>query len=85
METGSRELLAYSIGEFCDKHRISRSFFYKLASMGQSPVQMRVGAERGIARRRGMLPGGALPMITGCCSKTIDPFHEIIVSTVALC
>jgi hypothetical protein len=35
--------LALSIGEFCASHGISRATFYNLRTVGQGPVEMRVG------------------------------------------
>ena len=35
--------LAYSIGEFCRRHGISRAHFYNLSKIGEGPVVMRVG------------------------------------------
>ncbi len=33
---------AYSVPEFCEAHRISRSLFYTLKNEGQGPVTMKV-------------------------------------------
>jgi hypothetical protein len=35
---------AFTVPEFCSRHRISPAFFYKLRSQGQGPEVMRVGA-----------------------------------------
>jgi hypothetical protein len=34
---------AYSIGEFCHAHRISRSHYYNLKRLGQAPDEARAG------------------------------------------
>jgi hypothetical protein len=34
---------AYSISEFCESHRISESFYFKLKKQGRGPREMRVG------------------------------------------
>jgi hypothetical protein len=34
---------AYSIAEFCERHRISLPFYYKLRQQGITPVEFRVG------------------------------------------
>ena len=41
-----RQRLAYSINEWCDEHRISRSFYYELQKKNQGPKTMKVGARR---------------------------------------
>lgn len=38
--------IVYSISEFCEAHRISKAFYYKLAKEGRGPVVMRVGRRR---------------------------------------
>jgi hypothetical protein len=35
---------AYSVPEFCSRHRISPAFFYKLQARGEGPEIMRAGA-----------------------------------------
>jgi len=42
-ETQPTERKAFTIGEFCDAHRISRAFFYKLKAQGKGPRTMHVG------------------------------------------
>ena len=37
---------AFSIQEFCDAHRISRSRYYELKTQGLTPVEMVVGHRR---------------------------------------
>ena len=37
---------AFSIQEFCDAHRISRSRYYELKKQGMTPVEMIVGHRR---------------------------------------
>lgn len=34
---------SYSIDEWCERHGIARSFFYKLQSQGQAPRIFKVG------------------------------------------
>lgn len=34
---------SFSIGEWCELHGFSRSFFYKLASQGEAPKSFKVG------------------------------------------
>ena len=34
---------AFNIGEFCQRHGLSRAAFYKLGRIGQAPRIMRVG------------------------------------------
>jgi len=36
------EPLVLTVAEFCLRHRISRSFFYKLVKNGQGPALMRL-------------------------------------------
>jgi len=40
---------AFSIQEFCDAHRISRSKYYELKAQGLTPVEMKVGHRRMIS------------------------------------
>jgi excisionase family DNA binding protein len=35
---------AYSIAEFCERHRISHQLFYKLRAQGQMPATFNVGS-----------------------------------------
>jgi Helix-turn-helix domain len=44
------EFDAYSIGEFCARHRISRAMFYKLRRQGEGPMIMRVGTHIRISK-----------------------------------
>jgi hypothetical protein len=37
---------AYTIGEFCDAHRVSRSKLYQLWAAGAGPRFMQIGAKR---------------------------------------
>lgn len=37
---------AFSVGEFCRIHSISRAMFYKLAKIGMGPRTMKVGAKQ---------------------------------------
>jgi len=37
---------AFSIQEFCDAHRISRSRYYELKKQGLTPIEMIVGRKR---------------------------------------
>jgi predicted DNA-binding transcriptional regulator AlpA len=37
---------ASTIDEFCEQHRFSRAFFYKLQKAGKAPRVMHVGARR---------------------------------------
>jgi hypothetical protein len=41
---------AYSVGEFCVRHRISPQLFYKLKPQGLMPVTFNVGARVLISR-----------------------------------
>lgn len=41
-----RQRLAYSINEWCEEHRISRSFYYELQKKKQGPKTMKVGGRR---------------------------------------
>ena len=41
-----RDHLASSVDEFCEEHRISRSFYYDLLKKNQGPKTMKVGARR---------------------------------------
>jgi hypothetical protein len=41
---------AYSIGEFCARHRISAQLFYKLRPQGLMPATFRVGTRVLISR-----------------------------------
>jgi hypothetical protein len=41
---------AYSIGEFCARHRISPQLFYKLKPLGQMPATFNVGTRVLISR-----------------------------------
>jgi hypothetical protein len=41
---------AMSIPQFCRRHAISQSFFFKLRSMGLAPAMMKVGARVLISR-----------------------------------
>jgi predicted DNA-binding transcriptional regulator AlpA len=41
---------AYSVNEFCDSHRISRAYFYRLKKRGQAPQTMKVGSRTLISR-----------------------------------
>jgi hypothetical protein len=41
---------AYSVGEFCARHRISPQLFYKLRPLGLMPATFRVGARVLISR-----------------------------------
>ena len=36
---------AFSVIQFCERHGLSRSLFYKLQSMGQAPRVMRVAGQ----------------------------------------
>jgi hypothetical protein len=38
-----------TIAEFCDEHRFSRAFFYKLLKAGKAPRITRLGARRYIS------------------------------------
>ncbi len=40
------EQLAFSIAQFCERHNISRAFFYKLSKEGRGPAVMKVGRRR---------------------------------------
>ena len=44
VETEKR--VAFSVSEFCEAHRISRSLFYELRRNGLGPKEMKVGARR---------------------------------------
>ena len=56
LKTRARDIIgtpgpdAYDIDAFCEAHRISRSFFYKLIQAGKAPRLMRVGARVLISR-----------------------------------
>jgi hypothetical protein len=41
---------AYSVGEFCARHRISQQLFYKLKPQGLMPVTFNVGTRVLISR-----------------------------------
>ncbi len=41
---------AYSVPEFCEAHRISRTLFYALRKEGQGPVVMKVAGRTIISR-----------------------------------
>jgi len=41
---------AISIAEFCRRHGISQSFFFKLQAQGRAPRTLKIGARRLIAR-----------------------------------
>jgi hypothetical protein len=37
---------AFTVQEFCDSHRISRSRYYELKAQGLTPVEMKIGHRR---------------------------------------
>jgi hypothetical protein len=41
---------AYSIRQFCDRHNISESFFFRLRARGEGPAMIAVGKRRLITR-----------------------------------
>jgi hypothetical protein len=41
---------AYTIAEFCVKHRVGRAFYFKIKAQGIGPKEMRVGAKVLISR-----------------------------------
>jgi hypothetical protein len=41
---------AYSVQEFCERHRISRPFFYKLLAQGLGPRVLRLGSRTLVTR-----------------------------------
>ncbi len=41
---------AFSINEFCERHRISRQLFYRLKAMGLMPVTFKLGTRVLISR-----------------------------------
>jgi hypothetical protein len=41
---------AYSLTEFCQRHRISLQLFYKLVTQGQAPATFRVGTRVLVSR-----------------------------------
>jgi hypothetical protein len=41
---------AYSVGEFCRRHRISVAMFYKLRAQGLTPAEFKVGTRTLISR-----------------------------------
>jgi len=41
---------AYSIRQFCERHGISQSFFFKLQAQGRAPRTLKIGARRLISR-----------------------------------
>ena len=41
---------AYSLSEFCQRHRISLQLFYKLVTQGQAPATFRVGTRVLVSR-----------------------------------
>jgi len=43
-KTGPPDPDAYSIAEFCERHRISIALFYKLKTQGLAPPTFKVGA-----------------------------------------
>ena len=67
---------AFSIQEFCDAHRISRSRYFELKKLGLTPVEMKVGhrclisfeaaarwrAEREAVTRQPERSGGGAPV-----------------------
>jgi hypothetical protein len=40
----------FTVPEFCDSHRISQAFYYKLKKMGIAPTTMKVGNRTLISR-----------------------------------
>ena len=44
------EPITFTIQEFCEQHRISRSFYYELQRKGLGPAEMKVGRRRLISR-----------------------------------
>jgi hypothetical protein len=47
--TASGQQCAYTISEFCEAHRISRSQFYIMLKAGDGPMLMRVGRQSRIS------------------------------------
>jgi predicted DNA-binding transcriptional regulator AlpA len=47
---GDRDLSTFTIPEFCDDNRISRTSFYRLLATGRAPKTMMVGHRRLISR-----------------------------------
>jgi hypothetical protein len=47
--TASSPQCAYTISEFCEAHRISRSQFYVMQKAGDGPMLMRVGRQSRIS------------------------------------
>lgn len=41
---------AFTIQEFCERHRISKSFYYELRKKGLAPAEMKVGRKRLISK-----------------------------------
>lgn len=41
---------AYTIRQFCERHGISQSFFFKLQQQGRAPRTLKIGARRLISR-----------------------------------
>jgi hypothetical protein len=41
---------AFTVPEFCARHRFGRAFYYKLKNLGLGPKEMRVGARVLISR-----------------------------------
>jgi hypothetical protein len=47
--TASGQQCAYTISEFCEAHRISRSQFYLMLKAGDGPILMRIGKQSRIS------------------------------------
>jgi hypothetical protein len=45
MQTGFEPRAFYTIREFCDRHRIALSFYYKLQKQGRGPRTMILGSK----------------------------------------
>jgi predicted DNA-binding transcriptional regulator AlpA len=45
------EVDAFTIDEFCARHRISRNLYYKLRSQGRAPAELHLGSRVVITRK----------------------------------
>jgi hypothetical protein len=49
MSTLPDNVVAYTIPEFCQSHKLSEAFYFKLKSEGRGPLEMKVGRRRMIS------------------------------------
>jgi hypothetical protein len=48
-ETTGRDVVAYTIHEFCRAHKISPAFYFEIKNAGLGPVEMKLGRRRMIS------------------------------------